>query len=72
MKAETITWEKLELTKPVEFKEENLYFSISTLKNHRGRVMAEVKRGGEKLMRPFDYLPENVQQEIQKRITATA
>jgi hypothetical protein len=69
---ESINWTKIELKEPVSFKEEGLYFNVKILKNIKGRVMAEVNHMGAKMMRPFDFLPNDVQVSIKKNIAVTA
>ncbi len=65
-----MNWTKVDLPEPITFKEENVYFNIRHIKNIKGRIMCEVERMGAKLMRPMDYLPNDVQQQLIKFIPA--
>lgn len=72
MKAETIAWSKLELKNPVSFRDDGKPFIIRHLQKVKGRIMCKCEMDDDSLMRPFDFLPADVQKVIQSRIAATA
>lgn len=67
---EKISWTKLELKKPVVFKESGTIYIVRKLINNKGVVMAELEVGKDSYMRQFKNLPSSVQGEIERGITA--
>lgn len=72
METETINWKRIELTNPIQFKEEGIYFNVKILKKIKDRVMCEIDHRGQKMMRPFDFMPIDVQGSIKKQIGTLA